>query len=117
MTYYLLQHGDELWESAIAWLPSQRQEPVANVLRLSFQNYFIGQLIIGLCFSVTLVPLFLILQVPFGLLFGLTVGTMALIPFGATRGDFDRHHPGLPPKHLFGFESIRGLDPGSANCR
>lgn len=86
MTYYLLQHGDELWESAIAWLPSQRQEPVANVLRLSFQNYFIGQLIIGLCFSVTLVPLFLILQVPFGLLFGLTVGTMALIPFGATVG-------------------------------
>ncbi|MEM9137249.1 MAG: AI-2E family transporter [Cyanobacteria bacterium P01_F01_bin.42] len=86
MTYYLLQHGDELWESAIAWLPSQRQEPIANVLRLSFQNYFIGQLIIGICFSVTLVPLFLVLQVPFGLLFGLTVGTLALIPFGATVG-------------------------------
>lgn len=86
MTYYLLQHGDELWESAIAWLPAKRQGPVADVLRLSFQNFFIGQLIIGVCFSVTLVPLFLIFQVPYGLLFGLTVGTMALIPFGATVG-------------------------------
>ena len=86
MTYYLLQHGDELWESAISWLPERRQEPISSILRLSFQNYFIGQLIIGITFSVTLVPLFLILQVPFGLLFGLTVGTMALIPFGATVG-------------------------------
>ncbi|NJN24361.1 MAG: AI-2E family transporter, partial [Acaryochloridaceae cyanobacterium RL_2_7] len=25
MTYYLLQHGDELWESAIDWLPEHRQ--------------------------------------------------------------------------------------------
>ena len=86
MTYYLLQHGDELWESAISWLPERRQQPISNMLRLSFQNYFIGQLIIGICFSVTLVPLFLILQVPFGLLFGLTIGTLALIPFGATVG-------------------------------
>jgi predicted PurR-regulated permease PerM len=86
LTFYLVQHGDELWESLIEWLPPKQQKPVADVLRQSFQNYFIGQLLIGLCMALALVPTFLFLKVPFGLLFGLTIGTMALIPFGGTVG-------------------------------
>jgi predicted PurR-regulated permease PerM len=86
LTFYLLQHGDELWRSLIDWLPESRREPVSKVLRLSFQNYFIGQLILGICMASALIPTFLILKVPFGLLFGLTIGTMALIPFGGTVG-------------------------------
>jgi predicted PurR-regulated permease PerM len=86
LTFYLLQHGDELWQSLIEWLPESRQKPVSNLLRLSFQNYFIGQLILGICMALALIPTFLVLKVPFGLLFGLTIGTMALIPFGGTVG-------------------------------
>ncbi|HEY9828285.1 MAG TPA: AI-2E family transporter [Stenomitos sp.] len=86
LTFYLLQHGDELWQSLIEWLPESKQEPVSKTLRLSFQNYFIGQLILGICMASALVPTFLFLKVPFGLLFGLTIGTMALIPFGGTVG-------------------------------
>lgn len=86
LTFYLLQHGDELWESLIEWLPPSRRKSVSNLLRLSFQNYFIGQLILGSCMALALIPTFLVLKVPFGLLFGLTIGTMALIPFGGTVG-------------------------------
>ncbi|WP_404788580.1 AI-2E family transporter [Altericista sp. CCNU0014] len=86
LTFYLLQHGDELWQSLIEWLPENKQKPVSNLLRLSFQNYFIGQLILGICMALALIPTFLVLKVPFGLLFGLTIGTMALIPFGGTVG-------------------------------
>jgi predicted PurR-regulated permease PerM len=86
LTFYLLQHGDEVWQSLIEWLPETRQKPVSNLLRLSFQNYFIGQLILGICMALALIPTFLVLKVPFGLLFGLTIGTMALIPFGGTVG-------------------------------
>lgn len=86
LTFYLLQHGDEIWQSFIDWLPEDSQQPVSQTLRLSFQNYFIGQLIYGICMAVVLIPAFLFLQVPFGLLFGLTIGTMALIPFGGTVG-------------------------------
>jgi predicted PurR-regulated permease PerM len=86
LTFYLLQHGDEVWQSLIEWLPEPRREPVSKILRLSFQNYFIGQLILGICMASALIPTFLILKVPFGLLFGLTIGTMALIPFGGTVG-------------------------------
>jgi predicted PurR-regulated permease PerM len=86
LTFYLLQHGDELWQSLLSWLPGSKQEPVSRILRLSFQNYFIGQLILGTCMASALIPTFLILKVPFGLLFGLTIGTMALVPFGGTVG-------------------------------
>jgi predicted PurR-regulated permease PerM len=86
LTFYLLQHGDELWKSLIDWLPESKQKPISRLLRLSFQNYFIGQLILGICMALALIPTFLVLKVPFGLLFGLTIGTMALIPFGGTVG-------------------------------
>lgn len=86
LTFYLLQHGDELWQSLIEWLPESKQKPISRLLRLSFQNYFIGQLILGICMASALIPTFLVLKVPFGLLFGLTIGTMALIPFGGTVG-------------------------------
>ena len=86
LTLYLLQHGDELWQGLITWLPSDSQKPVSQTLRLSFQNYFIWQLIYGVSMAAILVPLFLFLKVPFGLLFGLTIGTMALVPFGGTVG-------------------------------
>ncbi|HEY9845342.1 MAG TPA: AI-2E family transporter, partial [Candidatus Caenarcaniphilales bacterium] len=58
----------------------------SQTLRLSFQNYFIGQLILATCWSFALIPTFLVLKVPFGLLFGLTIGSMTLVPFGGTVG-------------------------------
>jgi predicted PurR-regulated permease PerM len=86
LTFYLLQHGDELWHSLIEWLPSKAQKPFSQTLRLSFQNYFIGQLILGTSMALGLIPAFLLLKVPFGLLFGLTIGLMSLIPFGGSVG-------------------------------
>lgn len=86
LTFYLVQHGDELWNSLVQWLPARIQQPFSQTLRLSFQNYFIGQLIIGTFMASALIPTFLILKVPFGLLFGLTIGTMALVPFGGSVG-------------------------------
>lgn len=44
------------------------------------------QLIYGTCLACALIPTFLWLKVPFGLLFGLTIGIMALVPFGGTVG-------------------------------
>lgn len=85
-TFYLLQHGREVWRSLIEWLPNKVQESTSNTLRLSFQNYFIGQIIIATCMASGLISLFVLLQVPFGLLFGFTIGVMALVPFGGSVG-------------------------------
>ncbi len=85
-TFYLLQHGDEVWENLIGWLPTRLQQPFSKTLRLSFQNYFLGQIICAICIATGLISIFLVLKVPFGLLFGLTVGVMALVPFGGSVG-------------------------------
>ncbi|PAX55189.1 AI-2E family transporter [Brunnivagina elsteri] len=86
LTFYLLQHGDELWHSLVDWLPTKFREPFSETLRMSFQNFFITQLIISTCMASALIPTFLWLKVPFGLLFGLTIGLMALIPYGGSVG-------------------------------
>lgn len=85
-TFYLLQHGDEVWENIIGWLPDRIQQPFSTTLRLSFQNYFLGQIISSTCMAFGLTSSFLLLKVPFGLLFGLTIGLMALVPFGGSVG-------------------------------
>lgn len=86
LTFYLLQHGDELWESLVQWLPRKFREPFSETVRLSFQNFFISQLILAVCMASALIPIFLWLKVPFGLLFGLTIGIMAIVPFGGSVG-------------------------------
>jgi predicted PurR-regulated permease PerM len=86
LTFYLLQHGDELWQSLVDWLPTKFREPFSETIRMSFQNFFITQLIISTCMASALIPTFLWLKVPFGLLFGLTIGIMALIPYGGSVG-------------------------------
>ncbi len=86
LAFYLLQNGDQLWVSLVQWLPAPIRQPFSQTLRLGFQNFFIGQLIYATCLTVALVPTFLWLKVPFGGLFGLTIGLLALIPFGGTVG-------------------------------
>jgi predicted PurR-regulated permease PerM len=86
LTFYLLQNGDLLWESLLEWLPDKVRKPFSETLRLSFQNYFLSQFILSTCMGSILTLIFLWLAVPFGLLFGLTIGTMALVPFGGSVG-------------------------------
>ncbi|MEP0918529.1 AI-2E family transporter [Leptolyngbya sp. DQ-M1] len=86
LTFYLLQHSDRLWQSLVEWLPPRIRDPFSETLRLSFQNFFFSQLISSTSMGFVLTVIFLTLRVPFGLLFGLTIGTMALIPFGGSVG-------------------------------
>jgi predicted PurR-regulated permease PerM len=84
LTFYLLQHGDDVWDGIVSWLPNQVQQLFSETLRLSFRNYFLGQVIIATCMGTALTIIYLFMQVPFGLLFGITIGLAALLPFGGT---------------------------------
>lgn len=86
LTFYLLLHSQDIWRSLIEWLPTSMQKPFSETLRLSFQNYFLAQIVSATCMALGLVSSFLLLKIPFGLLFGLTIGLMALIPFGGSVG-------------------------------
>ena len=86
LTFYLLQHGEEVWEGVVGLLPTRFRQPFSETLRQSFRNYFLGQFIVASCFGTALTIIFGLLNVPFGSLFGLTVGLLALVPFGGTVG-------------------------------
>ena len=87
LAFYMLLYGERVWQGLINLLPSQIGLPFSASLQLNFQNFFISQLLLGLFMVITLTPIFLILKVPFALLFALLIGVGELIPFiGATLG-------------------------------
>ncbi|MDF5720493.1 MAG: AI-2E family transporter [Rhizonema sp. PD37] len=87
LAFYMLLYGKQVWLGLINLLPSNISVPFTTSLRLNFQKFFISQLLLGLFMVVTLTPIFLILKVPFALLFAILIGLSELIPFiGATLG-------------------------------
>ncbi len=86
LTFYLLLHGTQLWQDLFQIFPEDSREKIRAALKRTFNNYFVGQLTVASVMGVSMTITFLIIQVPFGLLFGLVVGIMALFPFGAALG-------------------------------
>lgn len=82
LTFYLLIHGDRFWSGIWQWLPDNWGDRVGSSLKQSFENYFIGQATIALLMSISITTAFLLLKVPFGLLFGIAIGALVLIPLG-----------------------------------
>ena len=77
---YLLLDGERLWNGLFQRLP--RGSLVQESLQQNFQNYFLGQVALAVLVGFSMTLVFLALRVPFGLIFGLSIGIMTLIPFG-----------------------------------
>ncbi|MBD2513672.1 AI-2E family transporter [Nostoc sp. FACHB-973] len=87
LAFYMLLYGDRVWYGLVHLLPSDIGDPLTASLRLNFQNFFLSQLLLGLFMVITLTPIFLIMKVPFALLFAILIGISELIPFiGASLG-------------------------------
>lgn len=82
LTFYLLLHGQELWEGLFQFFPQNLATRIPLILEETFQNYFIGQATVAATKGIAMTIAFVIIQVPFALLFGVGVGIMALFPFG-----------------------------------
>ncbi len=80
----LVIFGPELWRGLLSWLPTLWQDRIQAALQPSLQNYFVGQAIIALLLGSVLSVAFTVLQIPFGLLFGVGIGFSSIIPFGGT---------------------------------
>ena len=57
-----------------------------NILRRNFNSYILNQLILASVLMVAITPTLMIIQAPFPILSGLTIGLMGFIPFGAILG-------------------------------
>ena len=80
---YLLLRGDTLWDGVMSWFPPVIAGNVRRCVRQNFHNYYAGQATLAGLIGSTMLVLFLIMQVPFGLIFGLAIGVLAFLPFGA----------------------------------
>ncbi len=87
MAFYMLLYGGQLWRGLIGLLPDRLGAAVEQALRVNFHNFFLSQFVLALFMTVTLIPVFLMLKVPYALLFALLIGLAELIPFvGAALG-------------------------------
>jgi predicted PurR-regulated permease PerM len=83
LTFYLVLHGDSLWDGIFQWLPQTRYiGALRPALRQNFRNYFVSQAILAALMGTAMTVTFLLMQVPFGFLFGVGIGLAALLPFG-----------------------------------
>lgn len=80
----LVIFGPGLWRGLISWLPIVWRDRIQAALQPSLQNYFAGQAIIASLLGTVLSVAFTLLQIPFGLLFGVVIGLASVIPFGGT---------------------------------
>lgn len=86
LTFYLLLDGGRIWQGIFERFPSSLASQVQQSLQQNFQKYFTGQITLASLIAVSMTLEFLVLKVRFGLLFGLGIGIMSLIPFGDVLG-------------------------------
>ncbi len=82
LTVYMLIDGERIWKGIFTKIPFELSQQIQQSLQKNFQNFLIGQVILALMLGVTETILFLILKLRFGLVFGLGVGILSLVPFG-----------------------------------
>lgn len=84
LTILLVLKGEQLWNGLLTWLPLEWNTQIQQTIQQSFRGYYAGQAILALILSLALSLAFLILNIPFWLLFGFGIGVSSLIPFGGT---------------------------------
>ena len=84
LSILLVLNGEQLWRGLLSWLSPTLQQEIRDSLQPSFQGYFSGQATLALILATAQAIAFILLDVPYGLLFGIVIGFVSLIPFGGT---------------------------------
>lgn len=87
LAFYMLLYGDTVWFGLSSLLPDNIREPLTKSIQLNFHYFFLSQILLALFMTACLIPIFLVLKVPFALLFAIVIGISQLVPvIGATLG-------------------------------
>ena len=83
LTIFLVLTGEDIWRGLLSWIPTPWDERIQVSLKQTFEKYFATQGILAIILSVAQTMVFGILQIPYALLFGLTIGLTTLIPYAS----------------------------------
>lgn len=86
LTFYFLLDGESIWKGIFQWMPNHVTALCEQSLEQNFQNYIIGQITLASLMGSSMMVLFLLVKIPFALLFGLGIGVLTLIPLGGFLG-------------------------------
>jgi len=80
LAFYVLLYGQPMWYGLINLLPPKYGVPFRDSLELNFHNFVVSQVLLAVFMGVALIPIFLVLRVPFALLFTLFITIAEVIP-------------------------------------
>jgi predicted PurR-regulated permease PerM len=84
LTIFMVLGGDDAWKGLFSWLPSTWSLPLQTSIQRTFRGYFAAQALLAGILSIEQTIVFLILGVPYAVLFGVSIGIATLIPYAST---------------------------------
>ncbi|ACK66531.1 protein of unknown function UPF0118 [Rippkaea orientalis PCC 8801] len=83
LTVFLVLTGNSITQGIFSWIPRPWNTRIQESLRKTFESYFATQAILAGILSIAQTIVFLFLQVPYAVLFGVTIGVTTLIPYAS----------------------------------
>jgi len=87
VAFFMLLDGKKLWSLVLRAVPKNYRYKFTTIVQRTFLGFFRGQLLLSLFFTIAAFIVFLVLQVPLGLILAVILGVFQLIPgIGSTLG-------------------------------
>jgi predicted PurR-regulated permease PerM len=83
LTIFLLVGGETFWEGLFSWIPQPWRDRLPTYLSKTFRDYFFSRALLAGISTIVRAVIFLLLGVPYSLLFAVVIGVASLIPFVA----------------------------------
>ena len=83
LTLFLVLTGESVWRGIFSWFPKPWGEKLSQLIQQTFTQYFVSQAILAIILSVAQTIVFLLLKVPYAVLFGCGIGMTTLIPYAS----------------------------------
>jgi predicted PurR-regulated permease PerM len=83
LTVFLVLSGEQVWDGILSWIPYPWNNQLRESIRITFERYFATQAMLAGILSVAQIIVFTVLQVPYAILFAVTIGLTTLIPYAS----------------------------------
>ncbi|NJM67333.1 MAG: AI-2E family transporter [Acaryochloris sp. RU_4_1] len=84
LTIFIVLGGENAWDGLFSWVPSPWSLPLQNSIQSTFRGYFASQALLAGILSIAQTIVFLLLDVPYAVLYGVSIGVAILIPYAST---------------------------------
>ncbi|MDJ0680800.1 MAG: AI-2E family transporter [Xenococcaceae cyanobacterium MO_167.B52] len=83
LTLFLVLTGESVWIGIFSWFPTPWGLKLSQTIQQTFTQYFVSQAILAVILSIAQTIVFLLLNVPYAVLFGCGIGMTTLIPYAS----------------------------------